>query len=91
MIRLPSGSILMGSGKFYPEERPVREAAVGPFWIDESPVTNGQFRDFVAGATGPHRAPAAEQGHLNVAHRVQVHRAGAGAAGASAAPCLGAA
>jgi formylglycine-generating enzyme len=49
MIRLPGGSFLMGSGKFYPEERPVREAAVGPFWIDESPVTNGQFRDFVAG------------------------------------------
>ena len=49
MIRLPGGSFLMGSCAFYPEERPVHEAAVVPFWIDETPVTNAQFRDFVAG------------------------------------------
>jgi formylglycine-generating enzyme len=49
MIRLPGASFLMGSSGFYPEERPVHEAAVGAFWIDETPVTNAQFRDFVAG------------------------------------------
>jgi formylglycine-generating enzyme required for sulfatase activity len=48
MARIPGGSFLMGSAGFYPEERPVREVAVGEFLIDEVPVTNGQFRDFVA-------------------------------------------
>jgi formylglycine-generating enzyme len=48
MVKLPGGSFLMGSSGFYPEERPLREAVVDPFWIDEDPVTNEQFRDFVA-------------------------------------------
>ena len=29
----------MGSEDFYPEEGPVRRAAVEDFWIDERPVT----------------------------------------------------
>jgi formylglycine-generating enzyme required for sulfatase activity len=41
----------MGSDTHYPEERPVRRAEVGDFWIDEHPVTNRQFAAFVA-ATG---------------------------------------
>jgi formylglycine-generating enzyme required for sulfatase activity len=49
MIELPGGGFLMGSVDFYPEEGPVREAAAGPFWIDEAPVTNEEFQDFVAG------------------------------------------
>jgi formylglycine-generating enzyme len=42
---------LMGSERHYPEEAPLRRAVVGDFWIDEFPVTNRQFAEFVA-ATG---------------------------------------
>jgi sulfatase modifying factor 1 len=45
------GSFLMGCEDFYPEERPVRRAEVGGFWIDEHPVTVAEFRRFVK-ATG---------------------------------------
>ena len=38
----------MGSGEFYPEERPVHEVAVSGFWIDRCPITNEQFARFVA-------------------------------------------
>lgn len=38
----------MGSDNFYPEERPRRRVRVDPFWIDETPVTNRQFAQFVA-------------------------------------------
>jgi formylglycine-generating enzyme len=41
----------MGSQDFYPEERPVRQADVTGFWIDEHPVTVAEFRRFVR-ATG---------------------------------------
>ena len=37
----------MGSEDFYPEERPVREARVDGFWVDEHPVTAAEFRRFV--------------------------------------------
>lgn len=45
------GTTRMGSERFYPEEAPVREVRVDGFWIDETPVTNAQFRAFVQ-ATG---------------------------------------
>jgi formylglycine-generating enzyme len=51
MFRVPGGSFLMGSERFYREERPVRRASVAGFWIDPHPVTNAQFQQFVA-ATG---------------------------------------
>ena len=41
----------MGSDKHYPEEAPVHRVTVDPFWIDRTPVTNRQFREFVR-ATG---------------------------------------
>ena len=41
----------MGSERFYPEEGPLRQVRVDPFWIDETPVTNRQFAAFGA-ATG---------------------------------------
>jgi len=41
----------MGSADFYPEERPVHEATVDGFWMDERPVTVGEFRRFIK-ATG---------------------------------------
>ena len=51
MILLSGGIFWMGSDDHYPEERPAHPVAVDPFWIDEVPVTNRQFADFVA-ATG---------------------------------------
>lgn len=51
MVFLAGGNFLMGSNSFYREERPVRSAQVGGFWIDIFPVTNADFRQFVD-ATG---------------------------------------
>jgi formylglycine-generating enzyme required for sulfatase activity len=52
MIRVPGGTFLMGSDlEPYPEEGPPHYATVDGFWIDETPVTIGQFRRFVK-ATG---------------------------------------
>ncbi|MXO65204.1 formylglycine-generating enzyme family protein [Altericroceibacterium endophyticum] len=51
-MRLIEGGVFsMGSEKFYPEEAPIRKVKVDSFWIDEAPVTNAQFAEFVA-ATG---------------------------------------
>ena len=51
MIAVPGGTFAMGSDRFYPEEAPVRTVRVDPFWMDATPVTNGQFSAFVE-ATG---------------------------------------
>jgi sulfatase modifying factor 1 len=51
MVRVEGGEFRMGSDDFYPEERPIRRAAVDGFWIDRHPVTVGEFRRFVK-ATG---------------------------------------
>ena len=60
MVWIPGGTFLMGSNDFYPEERPVHRVTVDGFWMDEHPVTNAGFRDFVE-ATGhitvPERPP----------------------------------
>src|ERR1043166_798284 len=63
MVELPGGTFRMGSDRFYPEERPVREVPVDGFWIDRHPVTVARFRRFVR-ATGhvtwAEKAPEAE-------------------------------
>ena len=41
----------MGSDQHYPEEAPVHRVTVDGFWIDRTPVTNRQFKEFVQ-ATG---------------------------------------
>ena len=41
----------MGSDRHYPEEAPAHAVSVGGFWMDRTPVTNRQFRQFVE-ATG---------------------------------------
>lgn len=41
----------MGADDFYPDERPVHERRVAPFWIESHEVTNELFAAFVA-ATG---------------------------------------
>ncbi len=44
---IPGGTFAMGSDKHYPEEAPVHRVTVDGFWIDETPVTNAEFRRFV--------------------------------------------
>lgn len=53
---VPSATFSMGSDRFYPEEAPVRRISLDAFWMDETPVTNRQFSQFVE-ATG-HRSSA---------------------------------
>jgi len=47
MVEIPGGTFLMGSEHFYPEEAPVREVRVEPFFIDVHTVTNREFSRFV--------------------------------------------
>lgn len=51
MIAIPGGTFRMGSDEHYLEEAPAHRVTVDPFWIDATPVTNAQFREFVE-ATG---------------------------------------
>jgi formylglycine-generating enzyme required for sulfatase activity len=47
MIRIPGGTFVMGSDSHYPEEAPAHPVKVDDFWIEETPVTNRRFMDFV--------------------------------------------
>jgi formylglycine-generating enzyme required for sulfatase activity len=51
MIWIPGGAFRMGSDRHYAEERPVHRVKVDGFWMDQAPVTNQDFRQFVE-ATG---------------------------------------
>ena len=51
MIWIEGGVFRMGSDRHYPEEAPAHRVSVAAFWIDRTPVTNRQFKDFVR-ATG---------------------------------------
>jgi sulfatase modifying factor 1 len=51
MVWIRGGTFVMGSNKFYREERPARRETVSGFWIDPKPVTNADFHWFVQ-ATG---------------------------------------
>jgi formylglycine-generating enzyme required for sulfatase activity len=51
MIWIAGGIFRMGSDRHYPEEAPAHPVSVDGFWIDRTPVTNRQFRQFVK-ATG---------------------------------------
>jgi formylglycine-generating enzyme len=52
MRRVPAGEFTMGTPSGgHPVERPAHRVRVGEFWIDETEVTNAQFRRFVE-ATG---------------------------------------
>jgi sulfatase modifying factor 1 len=48
MIFVRAGTFWMGSDRHYPEERPAHRVRVNGFFIDEIPVTNAQFSEFVA-------------------------------------------
>jgi formylglycine-generating enzyme len=51
MVFIPGGTFRMGSDHHYPEEAPSHRVSVDGFWIDRTPVTNSQFKEFVR-ATG---------------------------------------
>lgn len=51
MIFIPGSTFRMGSDAHYPEEAPVHRVTVDGFWMDRTPVTNRQFKEFVR-ATG---------------------------------------
>ena len=48
MLYIAGGTFMMGSDKFYPEEKPVHKVTVDGFWIDEYLVTNKAFNEFVS-------------------------------------------
>jgi formylglycine-generating enzyme len=50
-VWIEGGTFRMGSDQHYPEEAPVHQVIVDGFAMDQTPVTNRQFREFVA-ATG---------------------------------------
>lgn len=58
MVSIPGGKFLMGSEKFYPEEKPVHEVMVDSFYIDKYEVTNRDYKKFID-----------ETGYLTVAER----------------------
>jgi formylglycine-generating enzyme required for sulfatase activity len=58
MAWVPGGAFTMGDARFYPEEAPVHRVTVDGFWMDERPVTAGEFRRFVR-----------ETGYVTVAER----------------------
>ena len=47
MVQIDAGILLMGSGDFYPDERPVHERVVAAFRIDRYEVTNEDYALFV--------------------------------------------
>jgi formylglycine-generating enzyme required for sulfatase activity len=51
MVYVPGGTFRMGSDRHYPEEAPAHRVSVAGFWMDQHPVTNRKFREFVR-ATG---------------------------------------
>src|SRR4030095_11809580 len=58
MVLIKGGKFLMGSDKFYPEEKPVHEVTVDGFYIDKYAVTNNEYKKFVD-----------ETGYMTVAER----------------------
>ena len=48
LIDLTGGAFRMGSQQFYPDEGPVHDRHVEPFAIEQQPVSNAQFSEFVS-------------------------------------------
>jgi formylglycine-generating enzyme required for sulfatase activity len=51
MVWIPGGTFTMGSNHHYAEEAPAHRVKVDGFWMDQTPVTNKDFKEFVE-ATG---------------------------------------
>ncbi|MDD4109234.1 MAG: formylglycine-generating enzyme family protein [Prolixibacteraceae bacterium] len=64
MIFFEGGNFKIGSENGLPNERPVHEVNINPFFIDKSPVTVAQFRIFIE-ATG-HKTEAEKFGDSGV-------------------------
>lgn len=47
MLRIEGGEFTMGTDDGYPFEGPAHRVVLGPFYIDEHEVTNGQYAEFV--------------------------------------------
>ncbi len=48
MVRFPGGTVLIGaSDSVWPQECPAHDRKLRPFWIDITPVTNGDFMTFM--------------------------------------------
>src|SRR5687768_7854545 len=58
MNLIPGGNFLMGSDKFYPEEKPIHKVTVDSFYIDRFEVTNAAYKKFVD-----------ETGYITIAER----------------------
>lgn len=66
MVWIPGGEFVMGSDseQAWPDEGPPHRVRVDGFWIDETEVTNAQFREFVEATryvTTAERAPTVEE------------------------------
>jgi formylglycine-generating enzyme len=48
LVELTGGVFRMGSQQFYPDEGPVHDEHVEPFAMEQHPVTNKQFSEFVS-------------------------------------------
>jgi formylglycine-generating enzyme required for sulfatase activity len=48
MAFINGGTFMMGSNKFYPEEKPAHKVTVDSFWIDKYLVTNKEYSAFVS-------------------------------------------
>ncbi len=51
MVWIPGGEFQMGLDHFKTDERPAHAVKIDGFWMDETPVTNQEFQEFVQ-ATG---------------------------------------
>ena len=47
-VFVDGGTFMMGSNKFYPEEKPAHKVTVDSFWIDKYLVTNKEYSAFVS-------------------------------------------
>ncbi len=47
MVWIPGGEFLMGSDSGFPDERPIHRVVIDGYWMDETEVTNAQFRRFI--------------------------------------------
>lgn len=64
MIFFEGGKFKMGSENGLPNEQPIHEVTIKPFYIDKTPVTVGQFKAFIE-ATG-HKTEAEKFGDSGV-------------------------
>lgn len=65
MVHIPAGTFVMGSPRPHPaDQRPAHTLQVNSFWLDQTPVTNRQFAQFVK-QTG-HQTTAERLGYSQV-------------------------